>query len=193
MHGLSPESQVGLGGTGRPGEPLVAALWVGELALCAGGGRYCCICFPVHGQTSVFVCMKPRCRLMDKLSDDPRRECAPSTWPRRDRTAVCRLPVSDQACIWPCTLFSRRRCISKQLFYFYHSCERQFSEELRGRIGKRTVLSKPVCRGLQLVKSQVRLQSWKAVGSHAGGVLCSGLNVFYLLLVVYKWLPLFIQ
>ena len=149
----------------------------------------------VHRQTSFFVCMKPGCRLTDKLTGEtptvaPTRECAPSTWHRSDHMPVCHLLLSHQACIWPCTQFKRRRCISKQHFCFYHPRKGQFSEELRGRIEKRIVLSKPVCRDLQLIKSPVHLQSCKSVGSHAGVVLCSGLNLFYVLLFVYKCLPL---
>lgn len=82
---------------------------------------------------------------------------------RRDGAAVCHLLLSHQACIWPCALF-KRRWISKQPFCFYYRSKGQFTGELR-----RIVPPKPVCKDLQLVKSQILLQSWTSVGSHAVG------------------------
>lgn len=82
---------------------------------------------------------------------------------RRDGAAVCHFLLSQQACIWPCTLF-KRRWISEQPFCFYYCSKGQFIGELR-----RIVPPKPVSKDLQPVKSQILLQSWTSVGSHAVG------------------------
>lgn len=145
----------------------------------------------VRGQVSFFVSLKQERRLMDEPVA-PSREYVSSMWHRRDRTAVCHVLLSQQACIRPCTPCERRRCVSKQRFCSHHPQKGQFAEEWRGWIETSVVpnLFAGICSWLHcryIFKAGSQWVLVQMLSSVVGWIYSS-----YCFLFINEWLPLFI-